>query len=211
MKGKILYKCSKAFHLSFTAVQARVCERSWLKLIFGNCLHFLLLRVGGKGTKRSGFQNILSKGSVTHRLKYTCCLVTPWANYLFDTEGMTDSEHTWTAWSTRLAEVLGTHTMKLYLYLCQRTPLGQDPPTLLGTVQENGRDTLLQTHRSPCLVLEVSSMQSNAGFSFLKPSKPHAKHFCFYWTLHWPNTQRCDEHNQLLCFRVNDVVFRRGF
>lgn len=137
-----------------------------------------------KWTKRSGFQNILSKGSVTHRLKYTCCLVTPWANYLFDTEGMTDSEHTWTAWSTRLAEVLGTHTMKLYLYLCQRTPLGQDPPTLLGTVQENGRDTLLQTHRSPCLVLEVSSMQSNAGFSFLKPSKPHAKHFCFYWTLH---------------------------
>ncbi len=36
--------------------------------------------------KWSVFQNILSKGSISYKLKYTCCLVTPWANYLFDTE-----------------------------------------------------------------------------------------------------------------------------
>lgn len=146
---------------SFTAVQARVSERSWLKLIFGNSLNFLLLSVGGKGKKQSGFQNILSKGSV----KYTCCLVTPWANYLLDTEAVTDSEHTWTAWYTRLADVLRTHTMELYLYLCQRTPLGQDPPTLLGDCPGKRKR---HTPPNPCLVLDVNSMQSNAGFSFLK-------------------------------------------
>lgn len=41
--------------------------------------------------------------------------------------------------------VLGTHTMELYLYHWQRTPLGQDPPTLLGTVQENQRDLMSAT------------------------------------------------------------------
>lgn len=41
--------------------------------------------------------------------------------------------------------VLGTHTMELYLYRWQRTPLGQDPPTLLGTVQENQRDLMSAT------------------------------------------------------------------